>query len=262
MGQIQKLVIDRDNQTVEIWEQGMFREVPLYSREGFEAISREWVRTGWAVDYFHTFTWLGRPILQLPEDLVRFQEVFYRLRPDVIVETGVFNGGSQVFHASLCQAVGNGRVIGIDVEIDEGTRWSLDTHLLKDRIQLIQGDSAGADVVDQVRAMIRPGESVMVVLDSDHSRAHVARELEAYAPLVTQGSYIIAADGIMRDLSDVPHGQPHWTHDNPAAAATDFLASHPEFEREQPAGPHNRSSHLSSPGANLTYWPDGWLRRK
>ena len=253
-----KLTIDTDARTVELEEAGARHTLPLFSREAFEAISRQWVRTGWALDYFHTFTWLGRPILQLPEDLVRFQEVFYRLRPDVIVETGVFNGGSQLFHASLAETVGKGRVIGIDIEIDEGTRWSLETHLLKDRIRLIEGDSAAPEIVAQVRALIQPGESVMVVLDSDHSRAHVARELEAYAPLVTPGSYIIATDGIMRDLSDVPHGQPHWTHDNPAAAATDFLAHHPEFEREQPAWPHNRSTLAT----NITYWPDGWLRRK
>jgi cephalosporin hydroxylase len=106
--------------------------------------------------------------------------------------------------------------------------------------------------------MIRPEDTVLVILDSDHSKAHVTRELEAYAPFVTAGSYLIATDGIMRDLSDVPHGEPHWIHDNPAAAATEFLARHPEFEREQPAWPHNRSTLT----ADITYWPDGWLRRK
>ncbi len=253
-----KLTIDTDERTLKLDEAGQQRELPLYSCEAFEAISRHWVRTGWALDYFHTFTWLGRPILQLPEDLVRFQEVFYRLQPDVIVETGVFNGGSQLFHASLCEAVGNGRVIGIDISIDEGTRWSLETHRLKDRIRLFEGDSAAPEIVAQVRALIEPGETVMVVLDSDHTKAHVARELEAYANLVTPGSYMIATDGIMRDLSDVPHGELHWTHDNPAAAATEFLTRHPEFEREQPAWPHNRSTLAT----NITYWPDGWLRRK
>jgi cephalosporin hydroxylase len=256
-----KLTIDTDARTLDIFEGGQARQLPLYSPGAFAALSREWVRTGWALNYFHTFTWLGRPVLQLPDDLVRFQEVYYRLRPDVIVETGVFNGGSQLFHASLAECVGKGRVIGIDIDIDEGTRWSLETHRLKDRIRLIQGDSAAPEIVAQVKAMIQPGESVMVILDSDHSKAHVARELEAYAPLVTPGQFLIATDGIMRDLGSVPHGAAHWVHDNPAAAASEFLARHPEFRLAPPEWPHNRSELGTETAAALTYWPEGWLLR-
>jgi cephalosporin hydroxylase len=260
-----KLTIDTTARTLSLIDEedsGAARTLPLYSPEAFTALSREWVRTGWALNYFHTFTWMGRPILQLPDDLIRFQEVFHALRPDVIIETGIFNGGSQLFHASLAETLGHGRVIGIDIEIDQGTRWSLETHHLKNRIALIQGDSAAPEIVAQVRALLQPGETVMVVLDSDHSKAHVARELEAYAPLVTPGMYLIATDGIMRDLTDVPHGAPHWTHDNPAAAAAEFLAHHPEFELAPPQWPHNRSELTPALSNTLTYWPDGWLKRK
>ena len=251
------LTINNDDRLLTVEQEGMYREVPLYSREAFELISREWVRVGWSLRYYHTFTWFGRPILQLPEDLVRLQEVVYEVRPDVIVETGVFDGGSLVFHASLCEAMSRGRVIGIDVEIRAGLREALSAHPLTSRIELIEGDSVAPNIVAQVRKLVKPGETAMVILDSNHTFAHVSAELEAYAPLVSKGSCIVAADGIMRDLSDVPSGQPEWEYDHPAAAARDFLRRHPEFEMRQPAWKVNTSTLLQ----NVTYWADGWLWR-
>ncbi|HVY95310.1 MAG TPA: CmcI family methyltransferase [Bryobacteraceae bacterium] len=252
------LTIDNDNRVLAVEDSGARREFPLYSREAFELISREWVRVGWSLRYYHTFTWFGRPILQLPEDLIRLQEVLYEVKPDVIVETGVFDGGSLLFHASLCEAMGKGRVIGIDVEVRAGVREALAAHPLSHRVTLLEGDSTAAPIVAGVRARIAPSESVLVILDSNHTKAHVAAELEAYAPLVTRGSCIIAADGIMRDLYDVPSGQPQWAHDHPAAAAKEFLARHPEFEMRQPEWKVNTSPLTQ----NVTYWPDGWLWRK
>ena len=252
------LTIDNNNRVLAVEDASGRRELPLYSPEAFELISREWVRVGWSLRYYHTFTWFGRPILQLPEDLIRLQEVLYELQPDVIIETGVFDGGSLLFHASLCEAMGKGRVIGIDLELRHGLREGLAAHRLAHRITLLEGDSAAPAMAADVRSRVAPGESVLVILDSNHTKAHVAAELEAYAPLVTRGSWIIATDGIMRDLHDVPHGQSEWTHDQPAAAALEFLARHPEFEMRQPEWKENTSS-LSQ---NITYWPDGWLRRK
>jgi len=225
--------------------------IPLYSRQAFELISREWVRVGWACRYFFTLNWLGRPALQLPEDLMRLQEAVYDVQPDVIVECGIYDGGSMLFHATLCEAIGKGRVVGIDKHIGADTRAALAQHRLAHRIEMIEGDSVAPEVVTQVKDSVRPGEAVLVILDSNHSRAHVSRELEAYAPLVTAGSCIIAADGIMQDLTDVPGGEPNWSWDNPAAAAHEFIAAHPEFEMRAPRGPRN-----------LTYWPDGWLWRR
>ncbi len=252
------LTINNDDRMLTIEQTGERREIPLYSREAFELISREWVRVGWSLRYYHTFSWFGRPILQLPEDLVRLQEVIYEVRPDVIVETGVFDGGSLLFHASLCEAMGKGRVIGIDVEIRAGVREALRDHPLGHRVQLIEGNSVAPEIVVQVTGMVKPGEKALVILDSNHTKTHVAAELEAYAPLVTKGSCIVAADGIMRDLSDVPSGEAGWADDHPAAAAREFLVWHPEFEMRQPEWKVNTSPLTQ----NVTYWPDGWLWRK
>jgi cephalosporin hydroxylase len=227
----------------------------LYSREAFEALSREWVRIGWALRYYHTFTWCGQPVLQLPEDLVRWQEVVASLRPDVVIETGIHLGGSLLFHATLCEVLGNGRVIGIDREVSAGTRKALTGHRLSHRIAIVEGDSTSPVTMGAVRDLVGKDESVMVILDSDHSCQHVAHELEAYAPLVTPGSCIVVADGIMCDLADVPGGEAGWTEDNPATAARHFLAAHPEFVMREPEWRVN-SSPLRS---NITYWPHGWL---
>jgi cephalosporin hydroxylase len=185
----------------------------------------------------------------LPEDLVRLQEAVYSIRPDVIVETGIFQGGSLMFHATLCQALGKGRVIGIDNQIGVELREAIGGHLLGQRISLVEGDSTSREVVSAVARMIRPGETVLVILDSCHTKDHVTRELECYSRFVTRGSYIIAADGIMRDLSDVPGGQAEWAWDNPLTAASEFAARHPEFRQQ------------SDEAASVTYWPGAWLER-
>ena len=236
--------------------------VGLYTNQAFEILSREWLRVGWSLKHYHTFTWFGLPILQLPEDLLRLQEVIYAVRPALIVETGVFLGGSLLFHASLLEGMGvtGARVIGIDRAIPPYIREAIEGHPLQARITLIEGDSTDpavvAQVAEQVRGLISPAP-VLVILDSDHTRAHVAKELECYAPLVTPGSYIVATDGIMKDLSDVPRANPEWKSDNPFEAARDFAARHPEFLQQQPpwlAG----DSPLTE---NVTYWPGAWFKK-
>ena len=250
--------IDNERRVLETEQGGLYSELPLYSREAFELLSREWVRIGWGLHYYHTFSWLGQPILQLPEDLVRMQEVMVRVRPDVLIECGVCDGGSLLFHATLMEALGKGRAVGIDIQIRPGARAAIEASPLGRRIQLMESDSAAPAVVAAVRAGIEPGQTVMVILDSDHTRQHVARELEAWAPAVTQGSCLLVADGVMRDLADVPGGDPSWIQDNPATAAREFLAMHPEFELRQPEWQPN----VSPLRNNVTYFPDGWLWRK
>lgn len=252
------LTIDTANRMLKISGEGPERSLPLYSPEAFEAVSREWVRIGWSLRYYHTFSWFGLPILQLPEDLVRTQEVIVALKPDLIIETGIFDGGSMLFYASLCETLGKGRVLGIDIKVREGTRTALAAHALAGRIELHEGDSVAPETLAMVRSRVLPGEKVMVLLDSHHSYAHVAAELEAYAPFVTPGSCIVATDGIMRDLADVPGGEPEWTSDNPAAAALEFASRHPEFELRQPPWLPN----VSLLQKNITYWPDAWLWRR
>lgn len=253
-----KLTIDTDGRTLEIDDRARGRRLDLYSREAFELLSREWLRVAWSQKYSYTFTWLGRPIIQLPEDMLRMQEVVYRLRPDVIVETGIAHGGSLVFYASLCRLMGAGRVVGVDVEIRPHNRAAIEAHPLAGSITLIEGSSTAADTLERVKATIGPGERVMVLLDSNHSYAHVAAELRAYAGLVSPGSYLVVQDGIMQDLSDVPGGDPAWEQDNPARAAQDFVAAHPEFTIEPPTWAFDESRLHEG----ITHWPSGWLKRR
>ncbi|MCA8963187.1 MAG: class I SAM-dependent methyltransferase, partial [Planctomycetes bacterium] len=183
--------------------------VPLYTPEAFELVSREWMRIGWNCGYSYRYSWLGRPVVQLPQDMMRFQEVLYRHRPDLVIETGVAMGGSLVFTASLLSLLGDGgRVVGVDVEIRAHNRAAIEAHPLAGQIELIEGDSTAPETIQRVRDAVRPGERVMVVLDSCHTRAHVRAELELYAPLVTPGQYLVVEDAVMRDLFDVPRGHP------------------------------------------------------
>jgi cephalosporin hydroxylase len=247
------IVINSQQQQLTVFAGGVPRTVPLYSPAAFRHISRHWVRVGWALHYYAGFRWMGRHVLQLPEDLFRLQEVVYAVQPDFVVESGVFEGGSTLFLASLCRILGKGRVIGVDLHIPSHVRSALEEHTLAPYITLIQGDSVSNSVVDAVKSMCSPG-TVMVLLDSAHDAAHVRRELEVYSPLISPGSYLIVEDGIMHDLCGVPGGDPTWLFDNPAAAIIDFLATHPEFQISPP--------HAGTPAAGgVSYWPWGWLKK-
>jgi cephalosporin hydroxylase len=252
-----RLIIDIDTQTLVREENGERAIFELYSKAAFELISQQWLKVGWNEKYPYTFTWLGRPIIQLPEDMIRVQEAIYRVKPDVIIETGVAHGGSLIYYASLCKAMGRGRVIGVDIEIRPHNRSAIEAHELFPWITLIEGSSTSPDVVLQVKSSVRTGEVVLVILDSDHARQHVAAELAAYHDLVSIGSYIVATDGSMRDFYDAPRGKSEWRGDNPATAAQEFAAGHREFVIERPAWPFNESE-LSE---NITHWPQAWLRR-
>ena len=225
--------------------------------EAFEAVSAAWLRCGWDTKYVYGFTWLGRPVIQLPEDLLRMQELLWRERPDVIVETGVAHGGSVVFHASICAMIGTGRVIGVDIDIRPAARAAIAAHPLAPRIALIDGDSTAPATLAALRARIAPEERVLVVLDSAHTRAHVRAELAAYAPLVGERGAIFVCDGIMAALCGAPRSAADWGWNNPQAAIDDFLAAHPHFAVEEPAFPFNEGA-VRRP---VTYSPRGLLRR-
>lgn len=253
-----KITLDTQAQTLTVQDTDQPEStLPLYSKAAFEVLSRQWVRLGWNQKYQYTFSWMGRPVIQLPEDMLRIQEVIFSTQPDVIIETGVAHGGSLIFYSSLCKAMERGRVVGIDIEIRPHNRQAIEAHPLSDRITLIEGSSTAPNIVAQVKAQVQPGQTVLVILDSNHSYDHVLAELQAYADLVTPGSYIVATDGIMFDLADVPRGTPDWTTDNPTRAARDFAAQHPEFVIEQPHWPFNESE-LDQ---NITHWPGAWLKR-
>lgn len=230
---------------------------PMDSPEAFSLISRAWLRCGWDNKYVYSFTWMGRPVIQLPEDMLRIQEAIYRVKPDVLVETGVAHGGSLIFYASLFKAMGKGRVIGVDIEIRPHNRQAIESHELYEYITLVEGSSVDPAIVSQVAALVKPGDTVMVVLDSNHSKAHVLGELESYSGMVTQGSYMVATDGIMGDLVGAPRSLPDWGWNNPKAAAAEFVAAHPEFVCEAPVFPFNEGNVTEC----VTYWPGAWLKR-
>jgi cephalosporin hydroxylase len=249
--------IDLETGTVTVTGKDGKHTHPLASPEAFAVISEAWLRCGWDTKYVYGFTWLGRPIIQLPEDIVRVQELIYQVKPDVIVETGVAHGGGQILFASLCKAMGKGRVIGVDIEIRPHNRAALEAHELYPLITLIEGSSVDTAVVKKVKSGIRAGEKVLVLLDANHTKDHVLKELEAYGPLVTVGSYIIAADGIMKQVVGAPRTKPEWAWDNPLSAVAEFLGRHPEFSAAAPQQPFNEGM-ISRP---VTYWPGGYLRR-
>jgi cephalosporin hydroxylase len=252
-----KIVIDTESGRLMTAGPEGVRDLPLYSKEGFEALSRLWVKVGWNEKYAYTFSWFGRPVIQLPEDMVRAQEVLWRVRPTVVVETGVAHGGSLVFYASLLRLLGGGKVIGVDIEIRPHNRQEIEAHPFAADIALIEGDSVAPATLDRVRQEIPQGSRVLVFLDSCHTKDHVRKELEAYAPLVSIGSYIVATDGIMQDLYDVPRGLPSWKDDHPSAAAIEFALEHSEFRLEQPEWTFNESQLTE----NVTHWPQAWLKR-
>lgn len=225
--------------------------------EGFAVLSRLWLRSGWDTKYVYGFSWMGRPVIQLPEDMIRIQELIYAVKPDVVIETGVAHGGSLIFYASLLTAMGRGRVIGVDIEIRPHNRKAIESHEMAHLIELVEGSSVAPEVVETVASKVKEGERCLVILDSNHTRAHVLEELRKYADFVAPGSWIVACDGIMQDVVGAPRTRPEWTTDNPQFAVKDFLAERDDFELVEPAFPFNEGEITQ----RVTYWPNAYLRR-
>ncbi len=258
MSNAQTITIDEAQGAVTVSDgNGGEQRFALDSPEAFAAVSRAWLRCGWDTKYVYSFSWMGRPIIQLPEDMIRLQEVIYAVKPDVLVETGVAHGGSLIFYAGLFKAMGKGRVVGIDIEIRPHNRAALEEHDLAEYLTLIEGSSIDPAIVDQVKSNIAPGDTVMVVLDSNHTKAHVLGELEAYGPMVSVGSYIVACDGIMAQLAGAPRTEADWSWNNPTEAARDFAEKDHGFVIEEPAFPFNEGVVKE----RVTYWPGAFLKR-
>lgn len=242
---------------ITINENGAERTIGIGTTEAFKLLSDAWIRAGWDSKYVYSFTWLGRPMIQLPDDMLRIQEVVFTVKPDVLIETGIAHGGSLIFYASLFKAMGKGRVVGVDIEIRSKNRKAIEEHFLFPFIEMIEGSSVDGRVVAEVKSRIKPGERVLICLDSCHTKAHVLAELEAYAPLVSPGSYIVAMDGIMGNVAGAPRTQPDWTWNNPTEAAREFVLRHPEFIIEEPSFLFNEGEITQ----RVTYWPNAFLRR-
>lgn len=254
-----KITIDTESSTIcTSGPGGETLNLQLYSREGFNLISKVWLKQEWNQLHWQSFSWFGFQIWQFPDDLLRLQEVLVNLKPDVIIETGVSRGGSSIFFATMCRLLGKGRVVSVDITIPYEIRQRIEQSPYADLITLIEGDSAAPEIIQSVRQLISKDEKVFVFLDSDHSKTHVLRELNAYSGLVSQGSYIVTTDGVMQSLADTPWGHAEWVDDNPAAAAREFAATHPEFIIKRPPALFGEEHVVES----LTYWPDAWLYRQ
>ena len=249
--------VDEKNGLVIVEDEKGVSTYDIGSPEAFHILSKIWLRSGWDVKHIYTFTWLGRPIIQLPEDMFRIQEVIYRIKPDVIIETGIAHGGSFVFYASLCKAIGRGRVISIDIEIRPHNRKAIEEHELFEYVTLVEGNSIDEQIVNRVKAMVKPEERIFIVLDSNHSRQHVLDELNAYSNLVSVDSYIVACDGIMEYLVGAPRTKEDWSWNNPKAAADEFARTHDNFIIEEPKFSFNEGLITE----RVTYWPNAFLRR-
>ncbi|MCQ0988000.1 cephalosporin hydroxylase family protein [Jiella marina] len=225
--------------------------VDLYSEEGMALVDALRLKQAAEFKRMYEPRWLGVPIIQLPEDIVAMQELIWHLQPDMVVECGVAHGGSLALYAAIMELIGKGRVIGVDVDIRPHNRTAIEAHPLAHRIDLVEASSIDPATVEQVERRCEGAGTVMVVLDSNHSYAHVAEEIRLYERLVTPGSYLVVMDGAQALVADIPRGKPEWAEDNPLTALREFLASTSEFEPDR---------HFERFGATCV--PDGFLRRR
>lgn len=211
-----------------------------------QALSRIWLREITPYRYAYNFSWLGRPLIQLPQDMAALQELVWSVKPDLIIEAGIAHGGSLIMHASFlamldyCDAIEAGvplnvtrpkrRVLGLDIDIRSHNRVAIEAHPMSNRIDMIQGSSVSSEVIDQVHNIAKDHECILVILDSNHTHDHVLAELEAYAPLVSTGSYCVVFDTLLEDMPDsLVNNRPWKKGDNPKTAVHEYLRSHPEF---------------------------------
>lgn len=203
--------------------------------------------------YTYNFSWMGRPIIAFPQDMIAMQEIIWDVKPDVIIETGVAHGGSIVYYASLLELIGgDGFIIGIDIDIRKHNREAMEAHPMFKRIKLVEGSSVDADVFAQVMELVKGQKKVMVCLDSNHTHDHVLGELDLYAPLVTKGSYCVVFDTAVEDFKEEAFNDRPWGKgDNPKTAVWQYLKTHPEFEIDKDI------QHKLL----ITVAPDGYLKR-
>ena len=186
----------------------------------------ETIRSG----YSYNFTWMGRPIIQYPQDMIAMQEIIWEVKPDLIIETGIAHGGSIIYYASILELIGKGEVLGIDIDIREHNRAAIEKHPMSRRIHMLQGSAISDDIIEQVKPYTVGKKTVMVCLDSNHTHEHVLKELELYAPFVTAGSYLVAFDTIVEDLpADLYADRPWSVGDNPKTAVHEFLKERDDF---------------------------------
>lgn len=183
-----------------------------------------------SAQYSYNFLWMGRPIIQYPQDMMAMQEIIYEIKPDLIIETGIAHGGSLIYYASLLELIGNGEVLGIDIDIRAHNKREIESHKMYKHIQMIEGSSVDEAVIEKVRK-IAQGKKVLVSLDSNHTHDHVLKELQLYSPFVSVGSYIVVFDTIVEDLPEdyFFETRPWGISNNPKTAVYEFLKSNDQF---------------------------------
>lgn len=233
-----------------------------------QSCTAAYLRASIAAKYSYNFSWLGRPIIQYPQDMAALQELIWQIKPDLIIETGIAHGGSLIFSASMlalldmCEAIEQGqsldpkdsrrKVLGIDIDIRPHNRAPIESHPMASRIEMIQGSSIAPEIVEQVKAVAQGFRRILVCLDSNHTHEHVLAELEAYAPLTSVGSYCVVFDTVVEDLpAEMFPDRPWGPGDNPKTAVWDYLKTHPEFEIDKSI------QHKLL----ITVAPDGYLKR-
>lgn len=236
--------------------------------KGLIDTSREFLVSTIKEKYSYNFFWLGRPIIQYPQDMVALQEIFWKVKPDLVIETGIAHGGSLILSASMlalldvCDTIEAGqslnpaiskrKVLGIDIDIRTHNREAIEAHPMASRIQMIQGSSIAPEVIEQVKSIASGYKKILVLLDSNHTHDHVLAELEAYAPLASVDSYCIVFDTVVEDLPTGMFLDRPWDKgDNPKTAVWEYLKTHPEFEIDKTI--ENKLL--------ITVAPDGFLRR-
>jgi len=233
----------------------------LKSSDAFELISDAYLKIGWQNKHVYSFTWFGRPIIQFPEDLIRVQELIYDIKPDFIIETGIAHGGSLIYYASLCKALGKGRVIGVDIDIRKNNRDAMEKHELYDYITMYEGSSVDESIIKEMEEQIKSSgiesPKILVLLDACHTKAHTLKELELYSRFVSIGSYIIATDGgVMQRVSDLKNAikaDPDWATNNPKVAAEEFVSSNKNFAIVEPKFKFNEGTVSKW----FSYWQGG-----
>ena len=231
-------------------------------------LTSEWIESVNLLKYSYHFEWQGRPIIQYPQDIVAMQELIWRINPDLIIETGIAHGGSLIFSASMLalldmyDAIETGetidpevsqrKVLGIDIDIRAHNRRAIETHPMSSRIQMIEGSSCDPEIIEQIRRIASGYQQILVCLDSNHTHDHVLAELEAYAPLVSAGSYCVVFDTVIEDMrADMFPDRPWGPGNNPKTAVWEYLKTHPEFEVDVSI----------QQKLLITVAPDGYLRR-
>ncbi|WP_421827985.1 cephalosporin hydroxylase family protein [Larkinella sp.] len=201
--------------------------------------------------YSYNFTWMGRPIIQYPQDMIAMQELIWQLKPDLIIETGIAHGGSLIFYASILELIGKGEVLGIDIDIRAHNRREIENHPMFKRITMLEGSAIDETLAAEVARKAEGNQTVMVCLDSNHTHDHVLRELELYSPLVTVGSYLVVFDTIVEDLPANSYDRPWDKGNNPKTAVWEFLKHHSDFE----------INHEIDHKLLISVAPEGYLKR-